>query len=131
MVNCYPLTLWTLAAECQIRPQFVDYYFLTGCPFKYPVIDFITMMSIAYKVTFITKVSVYCTASKRILLHWHITSVDPPGIMFVKFFCEKYLLDMHKHNGNTHLPTLCAGEATVKINKLWPNVYVHSSLAGV
>jgi len=76
-------------------------------------------------------VSVYCTASKRILLHWHITSVDLPGIMFVKFFCEKYLLDMHKHNGNTHLPTLCTGEATVKINKLWPNVYVHSSLAGV
>ena len=38
---------------------------------------------------------------------------------------------MHKHNGNTRLPTLCAGKAPVEINESWPNVYVHSSLAGV
>ena len=37
------------------------------------------------------------------LLQWHITSADPPGVMF---FCDKYL-----HNGNSHLHVLCAGEA--------------------
>ena len=30
-------------------------------------------------------------------------SCDPPDIMFVEFFCEKYLLAMD--NGITHLPT--------------------------
>ena len=31
------------------------------------------------------------TASKRVFLHWHVTRSDLPGIMFVKFFGEKYL----------------------------------------
>ena len=78
----------------------------------------------------LTKASVYCTASKRILLHWHITSIDPPGIMFVKFFCEKYLLDML----NIMVIPACAGKAPdekLKINELWPSMYVQSSLAGV
>ena len=39
----------------------------------------------------LTNVSVYCTASKRTLLQWRITSAAPPGIMFVGFFRKKYL----------------------------------------
>ena len=35
-----------------------------------------------------TNVSLYCTAS---LLQQCIMSIDPPDIMFVEFFCEKYL----------------------------------------
>ena len=49
---------------------------------------------------------------------------DLPGIMFVKFLHEKYLLATDKiHNGNTHSPALCAGEAPdekLKINELGP-----------
>ena len=51
---------------------------------------------------------------------------DLPGIMFVKFFREKYLLATDKiHNGNTRPPALCAGEAPdekLKINELGPYV---------
>ena len=42
-------------------------------------------------------VSLYCTASKRTLLQWHITSVDTPTIVFVGFFHEKYLPAMNKY----------------------------------
>ena len=46
-----------------------------------------------------TNVSLYCTASKRTLPQWRMMSADPPGIMFVEFFCERYLPAMD--NGNT------------------------------
>ena len=45
---------------------------------------------VAMNVT-LPNVSVYCTASKRTLLQWRITSADPPNIMFVEFFDKKYL----------------------------------------
>ena len=45
----------------------------------------------------LTNVSVYCTVSKITLLQWCILSTDLPGIMFVKFFCEKYLLATDKY----------------------------------
>ena len=48
------------------------------------------------KVT-LTNVSVYCTASRRTLLQWRITSADPQGITFVEFFREKYLLATDKY----------------------------------
>ena len=51
-------------------------------------------ISVAMKVT-PTNVSLYCTASKRTLLHWHMTITDPPGIMFVIY--KKYLAAMHKY----------------------------------
>ena len=44
-----------------------------------------------------TNMSLYCTASKRALLQWRIISIDPPDIMFVEFFCEKYLSAMGKY----------------------------------
>ena len=51
----------------------------------------------------LTNVSVYCTASKRTLLQWHVKSADPPSIMFLKFFfCENYLIN----NGNTCSPAV-------------------------
>ena len=75
----------------------------------------------------LTNVSVYCTASKRVL-QWHIMTTGPSGTMFVEFFHEKYRLAMGKYimvrahnppsfffplcaldNGSTCLPTLCAG----------------------
>ena len=62
-----------------------------------------------------TNVSVYCTASKITLLQWRITSGDPPGVIFLEFFCEKM------HNGNTHPPALCAGEAPDEKLKINPN----------
>ena len=40
----------------------------------------------------LTSIFFYCIASKRTLLQWRMTSADPPGIMFVGFFHEKYLL---------------------------------------
>ena len=44
----------------------------------------------------LTNVSVYCTASKRVL-QWHIMTAGPSGIMFVEFFHEKYRLAMGKY----------------------------------
>ena len=49
-------------------------------------------------------------------------SSDPPGIMFVEFFREKYLLAMD--NDNTHPSTQGADKTPdekLKINKLGPN----------
>ena len=69
-----------------------------------------------------TNVSLYCTASKRTLLQWHMMSSDPPGIMFVEFFREKCLLAMD--NDNTHPSTQGADKTPdekLKINKLGPN----------
>ena len=40
----------------------------------------------------LTNMSVYCAASKKALQIRHITSIDPPGIMFVEL--EKNLLAM-------------------------------------
>ena len=57
---------------------------------------------------------------------WRITSADPPDIVFVEFFREKYLLAMDKYinYGNICPPALCAGEAPdeklKKINELGP-----------
>ena len=45
----------------------------------------------------LTNVSLYCTASKGTLLQRHMTSTDPPGIMFAGFFGEKYLLAIAKY----------------------------------
>ena len=42
-------------------------------------------------------VSVYYTACKRSLLQLRMTSPDPPGIMFVEFFDEKFLPAMDKY----------------------------------
>ena len=39
---------------------------------------------------------VYCTASKGTLPMWHIMSADPPDIVFVEFFREKYLLSVYE-----------------------------------
>ena len=55
-------------------------------------------MSVTMSVTQ-TNVSVYCTASKITLLQWRMTSGDPPGVIFLEFFCEKM------HNGNIYPPT--------------------------
>ena len=41
-----------------------------------------------------TNVSHYCPASKSTLLQQRIMSIDPPDIMFIEFFCEKYPLAM-------------------------------------
>ena len=38
----------------------------------------------------------HCTASKRTLLQWRMASANPPGIIFVGFFGEKYLLGIAK-----------------------------------
>ena len=67
--------------------------------------------------------SVYCTASKITLLQWCMMSGDPPGVIFLEFFC----LRNGNGNGNTCQPVLCAGEAPdekLKFNKLGPNVVV-------
>ena len=53
-------------------------------------------ISIVMNVT-LTNVSVYCIASKRDLSTMVLVSADPPGIMFVGFFCEKYLLVIAKY----------------------------------
>ena len=70
-----------------------------------------------------TNVSLYCTASKRALLQQHIMSIDPPDIMFVEFFCKKYLLAKDK------LPAALGADKTLdeklKINKLGPNLNNH------
>ena len=67
----------------------------------------------------LTNMSVYCTESKITLLQWRIASAGPPGIIFLEFFCEKYLIN----NDNTRPPALCVGEASdekLKIHKLGP-----------
>ena len=64
-----------------------------------------------------TNVFVYCTAFKIILLQWCMMSDDPPGIIFLEFFC----LINGNDNGNTHPPMSCAGEAPdekLKLNEL-------------
>ena len=50
-------------------------------------------------------------------------SADPPGIIFVGFCREKYLVAMTKSSSVS--PALCAGETLdeiVKINELGPKV---------
>ena len=42
-------------------------------------------------------------------------SGDPPGVIFLEFFCEKM------HNGNTRPPALCEGEAPDEKLKINPN----------
>ena len=80
----------------------------------------IGIMSIAINVI-LTKVPVYCSASKRTLPQWCVKTNDHLAITFVNFFHEKYLY------GNTRLlafSALCAGEAPdekLKINKLGPH----------
>ena len=65
----------------------------------------------------ITNVPVYCIASKITLLQWRITNVDPPGIMFVEFFCEKRLLAMDKYFFFNQV--CCKGQAgTIKTEKV-------------
>ena len=50
----------------------------------------------------LTNVFVYCAASKGTLLMWHITSADPPDIVFVELFRDKYLLAMDKYYSPAH-----------------------------
>ena len=45
----------------------------------------------------LTNVSFYCTVSKRTLLQRRMMGADPPDVMFVEFFCEKYLSAMDKY----------------------------------
>ena len=45
----------------------------------------------------LTNMLFYCTACKRTFLQWRMTSIDPPGIMFVELFREKYLLALDKY----------------------------------
>ena len=45
----------------------------------------------------LTNVFFYYTTSERTLLQWCMVSADPPGIMFVGFFCEKCLLTIAKY----------------------------------
>ena len=80
-----------------------------------------------------TNMSLYCTASKRTLLQQRIMSVDPPDIMFVEFFHEKYLLAMDKYIMVTRPPALDADKTPdekLKINKLGPYMAITSSQAG-
>ena len=76
-----------------------------------------------------TNMSLYCTTSKRTLLQWHIISIDPPDIMFVEFFCEKYL--PVRDNCNTHPPTSGADKTPnekLHINELRPNVCILATM---
>ena len=64
-------------------------------------------MNIAINII-LTKVPVYCPASKRTLPQWCVKTNDHLAITFVNFFHEKYLY------GNACPPALralCAGEA--------------------
>ena len=53
-------------------------------------------ISVAMSVT-LTNMSLYYTASKRILLPRRMMSADPPGIMLFGFFHEKHLLAIAKY----------------------------------
>ena len=64
---------------------------------------------IAMNIT-LTNMFFYCTATKRNLLQWRMMSTDPPGIMFVGFFCRNTGLLLLIRNGNTCPPALCEGE---------------------
>ena len=72
----------------------------------------------------LTNMYIYCTVSKRTLPQWRITSADLPGIMFVEFFREKYLLAMNKYimviPARLHCVQGGAPDEKLKINKLEP-----------
>ena len=66
----------------------------------------------------LTNVSLYCTATKRTLSTMSMMSVDPPSIMFVEFFCKKYLLAMDIH---IMVIPACARPHSVQVNYLMKN----------
>ena len=76
-------TTRTLHYCAQEQDQGTKYYCASNLKFLY--FRILTTYERMVKVT-LTNMSVYCTVSRRTLLQWHITSADPPGIMFVEFF---------------------------------------------
>ena len=70
----------------------------------------------------LTNMSLYCIASKRTLLQWHMTSTGPPGIMFVGFFSEKYPPAMTNYimviPGRPHCVTEEVTDEKLKINEV-------------